>query len=38
MTSGDHVFDNFEKIKDYLNAPDSKLIRCANFYNDEDLE
>ena len=38
MTSGDHVFDNFDKIKDYLDAPDSKLIRAANFYNDENLE
>lgn len=38
MTSGDHVFDNFDKIKDYLNKPDSKLIRCANFYNDDILE
>ncbi len=38
MTSGDHVFDNFEKIKDYLDKPDSKLIRAANFYNDDSLE
>jgi len=38
MTSGDHIFDNFEKIKDYLDKPNSKLIRCANFYNDEKLE
>ena len=32
MTSWDHVFDNIEKIKDYLNKTDSKLIRAANFY------
>lgn len=38
MTSWDHVFDNFEKIKDYLNKKDSKLIRIANFYNDKNLE
>ena len=38
MTSWDHVFDNFDKIKNYLDKPDSKLIRCANFYNDENLE
>jgi len=31
MTSWDHIFDNMIKIKDYLDAPDSKLIRCANF-------
>ncbi|MDD2871072.1 MAG: TIGR00282 family metallophosphoesterase [Candidatus Gracilibacteria bacterium] len=31
MTSGDHIFDNMIKIKDYLDKPDSKLIRCANF-------
>ncbi|MDD3145039.1 MAG: TIGR00282 family metallophosphoesterase [Candidatus Gracilibacteria bacterium] len=36
MTSGDHIFDNFEKIKDYLGKKDSRLIRCANFY-EEDL-
>jgi len=38
MTSGDHVFDNFEKIKDYLDKKDSKLLRIANFYNSETLE
>lgn len=38
MTWGDHIFDNFDKIKDYLNKWDSKLIRCANFYNDKNLE
>ncbi|MDD3794282.1 MAG: TIGR00282 family metallophosphoesterase [Candidatus Gracilibacteria bacterium] len=36
MTSGDHIFDNFDKIKDYLGKKDSRLIRCANFY-EEDL-
>lgn len=36
MTSGDHIFDNFDKIKDYLWKKDSRLIRCANFY-EEDL-
>jgi len=38
MTTGDHIFDNFVKIKDHLNASDSKLIRVANFYNDKELE
>ena len=33
MTSWDHIFDNFEKIKDYLSKEDSKLIRPLNFYN-----
>ena len=32
MTSWDHIFDNEEKIKDYLNKSDSKLIRPLNFY------
>jgi len=35
MTSGDHIFDNFEKIKDYLWKKDSRLIRCANFYEQD---
>lgn len=34
MTSWDHIFDNFEKIKDYLWKKDSRLIRCANFYEE----
>jgi len=38
MTSWDHVFDNFVKIKEYLEEEDSKLIRVANFYDDENLE
>lgn len=32
MTWWDHIFDNIEKIKDYLNKDNSKLIRPANFY------
>jgi len=31
MTSWDHIFDNLVKINDYLDKPNSKLIRCANF-------
>lgn len=31
-TSGNHIFDNLEDLYDYLEAPDSKLIRPANFY------
>jgi metallophosphoesterase (TIGR00282 family) len=38
MTSGDHIFDNFDRVKDYLWQEDSKLIRAANFYNDDVLE
>ena len=33
MTSGDHFFDNFDKIKEYLSRSDSKLIRFANYYD-----
>lgn len=36
LTTWDHIFDNMIKIKDYLDKPDSKMIRCANFIeNDE---
>lgn len=38
MTSWDHIFDNFDRIKDYLNKDNSKLIRAANFYENPDLE
>jgi calcineurin-like phosphoesterase len=38
MTWWDHILDNFSKIKNYLNKEDSKLLRPANFYNDETLE
>lgn len=31
-TSGNHIFDNEESIELYLDAPDSKLIRPANFF------
>lgn len=33
MTSWDHVFDNIDRITDYLDKKDSKLIRWANFYD-----
>lgn len=36
MTSWDHFFDNFHKFSNYLERDNSKLLRCANFY-DEDL-
>jgi len=36
MTSGDHIFDNEEKIKDYLDRVDSKLIRPLNFYESDE--
>ncbi len=38
ITCGDHVFDNFDKIKDYISSEDSKFIRAANFYRDDSLE
>jgi metallophosphoesterase (TIGR00282 family) len=38
MTSWDHIFDNYIKIKDYLAKSDSKLVRIANFYDDKSLE
>lgn len=31
-TSGNHIFDNFDDIKEYLNLPNSKLLRPANYY------
>jgi len=38
MTGWDHIFDNFARVKEYIDSKDSKLIRPANFYNDETLE
>ncbi len=38
MTTWDHIFDNMIKIKDYLDKPDSKMIRCANFIEYKDLK
>ncbi len=32
MTSWDHIFDNIVKVQDYIQKPDSKLIRWANYY------
>lgn len=37
MTSWDHVFDNMEKITDYLNKSNSKLIRACNYYETSDF-
>lgn len=31
-TSWNHVFDNMEDIRNYLETPNSKMIRPANFY------
>gem|GEM_PF-624835 len=31
-TSGNHVFDHYDEVAGYLDMPDSKLIRPANFY------
>lgn len=36
-TSGNHIFDNYEDIKNYLDTPNSKLIRPANFYESEHI-
>ncbi len=38
MTSWDHIFDNFKDVQEYLWKKDSKLIRAANFYHDNELE
>ncbi len=32
MTAWDHIFDNLERVKNYLQKPDSKLLRAANYY------
>ena len=37
MTSWDHIFDNFEKIKEYLKKQDSKIIIPANLYNNTEI-
>lgn len=34
-TSWNHIFDNYDDIKNYLEKSDSKLIRPANFYESE---
>jgi len=31
-TSGNHIYDNIDDIRNYLDTPNSKLIRPANFY------
>lgn len=36
-TSWNHIFDNYEKIKNYLDKNNSKLIRPANFYEHSDF-
>ncbi|MGE4444468.1 MAG: YmdB family metallophosphoesterase [Candidatus Altimarinota bacterium] len=36
-TSGNHIFDNYDDIKNYLDKPGSKLIRPANFYENEHI-
>ena len=35
MTWWDHIFDNLDRINDYLDKEDSKLIRPANLYESE---
>lgn len=32
LTGGDHVFDNFDEIENYITAPSSNLLRPGNFY------
>lgn len=34
-TSGNHIFDNEEEIRNYLEKEDSKLIRPLNFYESD---
>lgn len=34
-TSWNHIYDNIDDIKDYIDTPGSKLIRPANFYESE---
>lgn len=34
-TSWNHIFDNYDEIKDYLDKHDSKLIRPANYYESD---
>ncbi len=36
-TSWNHIFDNYDDIKNYLEKPDSKLLRPANYYESEHL-
>lgn len=38
FTSWDHIFDNYDRIKDYIEAKDSDLIIAANLYNNIDLK
>lgn len=35
MTGWDHIFDNYKKVKDYLEKPNSKLVRFANLYDED---
>jgi calcineurin-like phosphoesterase len=34
-TTGNHIFDNEDSIKDYLDSENSKMIRPANFFESE---
>lgn len=38
MTSWDHVFDNIEKVTDYLNKENSKLIRACNYFENDNYK
>lgn len=38
MTSWDHVFDNLEKIREYLNKSNPKLIRACNYFENEEFK
>lgn len=35
FSSGDHILDNIKFIEDYMNSADSRLIRPANFYEQD---
>lgn len=35
MTGGDHIYDNIDKIKDYLNDENTNVLRPLNFYESD---
>ena len=38
MTWGDHIYDNFSHIKDYLQSQDTNLLVPANTYREDDTQ
>ncbi len=37
MTAWDHIFDNMERVGEYLNQKDARIIRAANYYETKEL-